>query len=34
MSELKDASKGYMVNDAIIFEAEMVKVSVTNIVSV
>ncbi|KAL1212724.1 Ubiquitin C-terminal hydrolase 12 [Cardamine amara subsp. amara] len=32
-TELNDASKGYLVNDAIIFEAEMVKVSVTNIVS-
>ncbi|CAH8261885.1 unnamed protein product [Arabidopsis lyrata] len=34
LAEFNDASKGYMVNDAIIFEAEMVKVSVTNIVSV
>ena len=34
LSDLKDPSKGYLVNDAIIFEAEMVKVSVTNIVSV
>ncbi|XP_010454980.1 PREDICTED: uncharacterized protein LOC104736662 [Camelina sativa] len=33
IADLKDASKGYLVNDAIIFEAEMVKVSVTNIVS-
>ncbi|CAH2044468.1 unnamed protein product [Thlaspi arvense] len=33
-SELRDASKGYLVNDAIVFEAQMVKVSVTNIVSV
>ncbi|CAA7017209.1 unnamed protein product [Microthlaspi erraticum] len=32
-TDLKDASKGYLVNDTIIFEAEMVKVSVTNIVS-
>ncbi|KFK26414.1 hypothetical protein AALP_AA8G245400 [Arabis alpina] len=32
-AELNDASKGYLVNDAIIFEAEVVKVSVTNIVS-
>ncbi|KAG2301302.1 hypothetical protein Bca52824_029953 [Brassica carinata] len=32
-TDLKDASKGYLVNDAIIFEAEMVKVSVTNIIS-
>ncbi|CAN8255848.1 unnamed protein product [Cochlearia groenlandica] len=32
-TELNDASKGYKVNDAIVFEAEMVKVSVTNIVS-
>ncbi|ESQ32159.1 hypothetical protein EUTSA_v10004500mg [Eutrema salsugineum] len=32
--DLNDASKGYLVNDAIIFEAEMVKVSVTNIVPV
>ncbi|RID76628.1 hypothetical protein BRARA_B03591 [Brassica rapa] len=34
LADLNDASKGYLVNDAIIFEAEMVKVSVTNIVSV
>ncbi|CAH8359688.1 unnamed protein product [Eruca vesicaria subsp. sativa] len=36
LADLKDASKGYLVNDAIVFEAEMVKVSVTvtNIVSV
>ncbi|CAN7025072.1 unnamed protein product [Brassica rapa subsp. trilocularis] len=34
MADLKDTSKGYLVNDAIIFEAEMVKVSVTNIVPV
>uniref|UniRef100_A0A1J3J4D7 Ubiquitin carboxyl-terminal hydrolase 12 n=1 Tax=Noccaea caerulescens TaxID=107243 RepID=A0A1J3J4D7_NOCCA len=33
LKDLNDASKGYLVNDAIIFEAEMVKVSVTNIVS-
>ncbi|EOA21085.1 hypothetical protein CARUB_v10001423mg [Capsella rubella] len=33
LADLKDPSKGFMVNDAIIFEAEMVKVSVTNIVS-
>ncbi|CAA7029636.1 unnamed protein product [Microthlaspi erraticum] len=32
LAELNDASKGYLVNDAIIFEAEFVKVSVTNIV--
>ncbi|CAH8382062.1 unnamed protein product [Eruca vesicaria subsp. sativa] len=32
-TDLKDASKGYLVNDAIIFEAEMVKVSVTNVIS-
>ncbi|KAL0792410.1 hypothetical protein Bca101_063787 [Brassica carinata] len=32
-TDLKDASKGYLVNDAIIVEAEMVKVSVTNIIS-
>ena len=32
MADLKDTSKGYLVNDAIIFEAEVVKVSVTNIV--
>ncbi|KFK26408.1 hypothetical protein AALP_AA8G244700 [Arabis alpina] len=32
-TDLNDASKGYLVNDAIIFEAEVVKVSVTNIVS-
>ena len=32
--DLKDTSKGYLVNDAIIFEAEIVKVSVTNIVPV
>ncbi|KAL1199562.1 Ubiquitin C-terminal hydrolase 12 [Cardamine amara subsp. amara] len=31
-SELKDPSNGYLVDDTIIFEAEMVKVSVTNIV--
>ncbi|KAH0851278.1 hypothetical protein HID58_094883 [Brassica napus] len=34
LADLHDASKGYLVNDAIIFEAEMVKVTVTNIVSV
>ncbi|KAG5386918.1 hypothetical protein IGI04_038388 [Brassica rapa subsp. trilocularis] len=34
MKDLKDTSKGYLVNDAIIFEAEIVKVSVTNIVPV
>ncbi|KAH0870212.1 hypothetical protein HID58_077234 [Brassica napus] len=34
MADLKDTSKGYLVNDAIIFEAEVVKVSVTNIVPV
>ncbi|RID76629.1 hypothetical protein BRARA_B03592 [Brassica rapa] len=34
LADLNDASKGYLVNDAIIFEAEMVKVTVTNIVSV
>ncbi|KAF2553074.1 hypothetical protein F2Q68_00036690 [Brassica cretica] len=34
MKDLKDTSKGYLVNDAIVFEAEMVKVSVTNIVPV
>ncbi|KAF8080967.1 hypothetical protein N665_0911s0002 [Sinapis alba] len=34
MKDLKDLSKGYLVNDAIVFEAEMVKVSVTNIVPV
>uniref|UniRef100_A0A1J3CS49 Ubiquitin carboxyl-terminal hydrolase 12 n=1 Tax=Noccaea caerulescens TaxID=107243 RepID=A0A1J3CS49_NOCCA len=33
LADLNDASKGYLVNDAIIFEAELVKVSVTNIVS-
>ncbi|OAO95445.1 hypothetical protein AXX17_AT5G26300 [Arabidopsis thaliana] len=33
LADLNDASKGYLVNDAIIFEAEMVKVSITNIVS-
>ncbi|VYS52005.1 unnamed protein product [Arabidopsis thaliana] len=32
LAEFNDASKGYSVNDSIIFEAEMVKVSVTNIV--
>ncbi|KAF3570580.1 hypothetical protein F2Q69_00063023 [Brassica cretica] len=32
MKDLKDTSKGYLVNDAIVFEAEIVKVSVTNIV--
>ena len=34
MKDLKDTSKGYLVNDAIVFEAEIVKVSVTNIVPV
>ncbi|KAF2596964.1 hypothetical protein F2Q68_00012225 [Brassica cretica] len=34
LADLHYASKGYLVNDAIIFEAEMVKVTVTNIVSV
>ncbi|CAL9222400.1 unnamed protein product, partial [Arabidopsis halleri] len=33
-AELNVASKGYLVNDTIIFEAEMVKVSVTKIVPV
>ncbi|CAA0404943.1 unnamed protein product [Arabidopsis thaliana] len=33
LADLNDASQGYLVNDAIIFEAEMVKVSITNIVS-
>jgi hypothetical protein len=33
LTDLNDASKGYLVNDAIIFEAEIVKLSVTNIVS-
>ncbi|KAL1200749.1 Ubiquitin C-terminal hydrolase 12 [Cardamine amara subsp. amara] len=32
LSDLYDESEGYLVNDAIIFQAEMVKVSVTNIV--
>jgi len=34
LAEFNDASKGYSVNDSIIFEAEMVKVSVTNIVPI
>ncbi|KAJ0253171.1 TRAF-like family protein [Hirschfeldia incana] len=34
LADLKNPSNGYLVNDAIIFEAEMVKVSVTNIVPV
>ncbi|KAJ0247385.1 MATH/TRAF domain-containing protein [Hirschfeldia incana] len=34
LKDLNDASKGYLVNDSIIFEVEMVKVSVTNIVPV
>jgi len=33
LEDLKNSSKGYLVNDAIIFEAELVKVFVTNIVS-
>ncbi|AAC26235.1 F9D12.3 gene product [Arabidopsis thaliana] len=33
LEDLQNSSKGYLVNDAIIFEAELVKVSVTNIVS-
>jgi len=33
LADLNDASQGYLVNNAIIFEAAMVKVSVTNIVS-
>ncbi|CAA7017210.1 unnamed protein product [Microthlaspi erraticum] len=33
LKDLNNATKGYLVNDAIIFEAEVVKVSVTNIVS-
>jgi len=34
LAELNDAVKEYLVNDSIIFEAEMVKVSVTNIVPI
>ncbi|XP_020878806.1 LOW QUALITY PROTEIN: uncharacterized protein LOC9308279 [Arabidopsis lyrata subsp. lyrata] len=34
LADVKDASKGYLVNDAIIIEAEMLTVSVTNLVSV
>jgi hypothetical protein len=33
LSDVKDASKGYVVNDSIIIEVEMLTVSVTNIVS-
>ncbi|KAG7551983.1 MATH/TRAF domain [Arabidopsis thaliana x Arabidopsis arenosa] len=34
LADVKDASNGYLVNDAIIIEAEMLTVSVTNLVSV